>query len=102
MTEVEFTELKFQFTAKEEGSQQAVAMQFSKDDFFQVEGQEALVLFKMAAFEHIKKEKDPAKRKEMSLMHQILCDETAIVGVLKQAKKASGEMNESVIEFKRE
>ena len=45
MTEVEFTELKFQFTAKEEGSQQAVAMQFSKDDFFQVEGQEALVFY---------------------------------------------------------
>lgn len=38
----------------------------------------------------------------MSLEYQILCDETAIIGVMKQADKNSGEMQETMIEFSRE
>jgi len=41
MTEAEFAELKFKFTAKEEDSQQAISMEFSKDDFLQINGEEA-------------------------------------------------------------
>ena len=33
MTEAEFAELKFNFITKEEGSQQSLSMEFSKDDF---------------------------------------------------------------------
>ena len=56
----------------------------------------------MVAYEQIKKEQDPEKMKELSLKYQILCDETAIIGVMKQANKASGEMQETTIEFSRE
>ena len=41
MTEAEFAELKFKFTAKEEDSQQAISMEFCKDDFLQINGEEA-------------------------------------------------------------
>ena len=35
----------------------------------------------------------------MSLKYQVLCDQTAIIGVCKQENKTSGEVQESTIEF---
>ena len=35
----------------------------------------------------------------MSLKHQVLCEETAIVGVMKQENKTTGEVQESTIKF---
>ena len=35
----------------------------------------------------------------MSIKYQVLCDETALVGVMKQTVKATGEVQETNIEF---
>ena len=56
----------------------------------------------MAAWRMIEKEKTSEKRKELSLEYQVLSEETAIVGVLKQENKATGELQSSTIEFKKE
>ena len=97
-----FANLKFSLKTKQEGTQEALSMEFSKDEFQEVQGEEASNLLKMAAHFEIEKETDPAKQKELSLKYQILCDETAIVGVMKQKDKAAGEMQETTIEFSRE
>ena len=70
-------------------------MEFGKDMFVEVEGEEAANLFKLAASKEIEKAKDVQQQRNLSTKYQVLCDETAIVGVKKQLKKASGEMEES-------
>ena len=35
----------------------------------------------------------------MSVKHQVICDVTAMVGVMKQENKATGEMQETIIKF---
>ena len=72
-------------------------------DFTKVENDQAAeALIKMAAWRMIEKEKTSEKRKELSLEYQVLSEETAIVGVLKQENKATGELQSSTIEFKKE
>ena len=72
-------------------------------DFTKVENEQAAeALIKMAAWRMIEKEKTSEKRKELSLEYQVLSEETAIVGVLKQENKATGELQSSTIEFKKE
>ena len=56
----------------------------------------------MAAWRMIEKEKSSERRKELSLEYQVLSEETGIVGVLKQENKATGELQSSTIEFKKE
>ena len=53
----------------------------------------------MAVFKKIEAEQDLAVKKELSLKHQVLCDETAIIGVMKQTDKATGELKETTIQF---
>ena len=72
-------------------------------DFTKVENEQAAeALIKMAAWRMIEKEKTSERRKELSLEYQVLSEETAIVGVLKQENKATGELQSSTIEFKKE
>ena len=72
-------------------------------DFTKVENEQAAeALIKMAAWRMIEKEKSGERRKELSLEYQVLSEETGIVGVLKQADKATGELQSSTIEFKKE
>ena len=72
-------------------------------DFTKVENDQAAeALIKMAAWRMIEKEKTSERRKELSLEYQVLSEETAIVGVLKQENKATGELQSSTIEFKKE
>jgi len=40
-------------------------------------------------------------KKNLSIKYQVLCDDTAIVGILKQKKLSSGEMQETTIKFGR-
>jgi len=56
----------------------------------------------MAVFNQIEAEPNLDVKKELSLKHQVLCDETAIIGVLKQADKATGELRETTIKFGKE
>ena len=72
-------------------------------DFTKVENEQAAeALIKMAAWRMIEKEKSGERRKQLSLEYQVLSEETGIVGVLKQADKATGELQSSTIEFKKE
>ena len=53
----------------------------------------------MAAYDKIEKERNARTRINLSTKYQVVCDDTAIVGVLKQPNKASGELIESKIQF---
>lgn len=64
-----------------------------------MEGEEAANLFKLAASSEIEKTTDCQQQRNLSTKYQVLCDETAIVGVKKQKVKASGEMEETEIKF---
>ena len=86
----------------EQQTQEALDLNFTKEDFTQVEGPAAEALLKMVAFHEIERTKDKALQKMLSLKYQVVCDETAIVGVMKQANKATGEPEESVVKFGRE
>ena len=90
-------ELKFTFSTKEAESREALNLEFNRVDFSEVQGEAAQALFKMAAHRKIEKSKDPAARKSLSVKYQVVCDDTAIVGVLKQTDKTSGELRESNI-----
>ena len=48
----------------------------------------------------IQKEQNKTERKRLSIKYQVVCDDTAIVGVLKQSNKASGQLKENKIQFK--
>ena len=61
----------------------------------------AEAVLKMAAYQVIQKEKNANKRKQLSIKQQVLCDETAIIGVMKQKVKATGEVQEFNVEFGR-
>ena len=78
-----------------------MSLEFIKNDFKQVEGTAAQALFKVAVFNEMEK-LEPEKQKELSLKYQVLCDQTAIVGVMKQTNQATGELQESVIKFGKE
>ena len=75
---------------------------FENRDFKQLEGDKADALFKMAIHNEIQKQESTEKKKELSVKHQVLCDETAMIGVLKQTEKATGELQETHIDFNRE
>jgi len=57
-------------------------------------------LFKMAAFEKIKSlDKGSPEQNAVSIKYQVLAAGTAMVGVLKQKKKATGELVQSTIKM---
>ena len=94
----------YQFRTKKDlikPDEERIDMTFRKDDFVQLEGEPGETIYKMAVFHMIQNEATKEDQKALSIEHQILCDETAIVGVLKQTDKATGEIAMSRIEFKK-
>lgn len=73
-----------------------IDLQFSSAQFTQVE--EGFGLFNSAAKQLLKKISGSEKVTH-SIKYQVLCDETAFVGVVKQRDKASGELLDFSIEF---
>ena len=67
-----------------------------------MEGEKAEALFKMAVYNEIKKQEIEETKISMSVKNQVLCDETAMIGVIKQTVKATGEIQEINHEFTRE
>ena len=55
----------------------------------------------MAASTAIEKQEKSEEKVAMSLKYQVLCKETAIVGVQKQTDSVTGELKESTIKFGR-
>ena len=56
----------------------------------------------MAIHNEIQRQDSTEKKKELSVKHQVLCDETAMIGIMKQTEKATGELQETHIDFNRE
>lgn len=103
VNEAEFDRLRFTFKTKSDDTREAINHEFTRGDFQEVDGDAGEALVKMAVSHQIDSGALSAQQqKELSLKHQVLCDHTAIVGVLKQTDKASGELQESVIKFKKE
>jgi len=64
---------------------------YSAFDFVKVTGEAANGLFKQAALDKIHaSEYDEAAQIATSIKYQILCDHTAMVGVIKQVDAATG------------
>ena len=79
-----------------------IVLSFSQPDFIEVQGHSASNLFKIAAndaIEKIQNSGDAQQAKNLSLKYQVLCNQTAIVGVMKQKDKVTGELQESTIKF---
>ena len=88
-----FDDLKFTFKSEEDPeTHQKVELEFTAANFKKVEGCSAEALFKMAAFNKIEKSQNEAKV-NLSIKYQVLCNETAIIGVLKQQDKATGSVS---------
>lgn len=69
-----------------------IDIECSASDFKKVDGEQASeALFKMAAYEEILKGHDQIA---LSVKYQVLCDETAMIGVIKQKDKATGDLKE--------
>ena len=83
MTAEEFESVAFAFSTSASDGKESLDWRFEKQDFKLVEGDQADALFKMAVYREIQKEDSGEKRKNMSVKHQVLCDETAMIGVIK-------------------
>ena len=97
----DFNQLSFTFkTDTDPITQQKIDLTFSKVDFQKVEGPAAEAIFKMAVHNELQRGgKEESAEIALSLKHQVICDKTAIVGVLKQENKTTGEVQESTIKF---
>lgn len=92
----------FQLKAESSDGKEHINLEFTKADFLEVEDAEtAENMMKVVAFDKINRAESADERKRFSLEYQVLCEETAIVGVLKQQDKSSGEMVESTIAFEK-
>ena len=75
-------------------------MEFNKNDFQRIEDIDiAKAVFKLAAFNKIQNSSSSHEKRDLSIQYQVLCEETAIIGVKKQKNKSTGEVKESVVEF---
>ena len=58
---------------------------FTQNDFEMLEDEKAAAaLIKLAAFKSLQEKESASERRSMSIKYQVLCEETAIIGVIKQ------------------
>lgn len=79
----QLNDVKFNFSTNEAESGDSLNLEFRLDMFKKLEGAAATALFKMAAYHKIEEETEDEKKIKISVKHQVVCDQTAIVGVLK-------------------
>ena len=94
MSKEEFAKMTFEFSSEEDPvTKQAINFKFSSDEFRQVEDEAmAKAIFKSAANSEMSKVKASTKEKDMSIKYQVLSSQTAMIGVIKQKDKATGDM----------
>ena len=96
MSTNQFQQMKFEFSSQlDPVTKEPIDLQFDKNDFRKVEDKSfAQALFKSAANSMIKafKDKPEGVRKALSIKYQVLCNETAMIGIIKQKDKASGDL----------
>ena len=79
----QLNDVKFNFSTNEAESDKSLNLEFGLDRFKKIEGPAATALFKMAAYHKIEETEENEEKVKISVKHQVVCDETAIVGVLK-------------------
>ena len=86
--------MTFSFTSEEDPvTKQAINFTFASEEFREVEDFAlAQALFKSAANSEMRKVKGSSKEKNMSIKYQVLSGQTAMIGVIKQKDKATGDM----------
>ena len=88
--------MKFEFSSQlDPVTKEPIDLKFDKNDFRKIEDKSyAQALFKSAANSMIKAFKNQSEnvRKGMSIKYQVLSDETAMIGIIKQKDKASGDL----------
>ena len=78
-----------------------IDLTFTKADFVELSGQAGESLIKRAAYKELES-LSGADKVKMSIKHQVLCEDTAIIGVMKQPDNATGELKETQVKFTRE
>lgn len=97
LSKKQFDELKVRFTSSRDPvSGKPINLEFSAADFELSD----IPTFKMAAHEKLRS-LTGVKNTECSVKYQVLSTETAMVGVVKQKKKATGELVEYTIKMGR-
>ena len=99
MSKADFHDFKVSFTCvKDPVTNAPINLNFNKSDFAKVP--EDFGLFKIAARDQLNSNNlSHLSKVELSKKYQVLCNETAFVGVVKQKDKVSGEMMQFAVEF---
>jgi len=96
----QFDNLTFSFASKEDPlTKEPINMQFTGLDFSEVTGEAGETLVKFAALKQIQATADVKQQVVLSLKYKVLCDQTAMVGVIKQDKKSIFDIREVVVKF---
>lgn len=95
MSKTDFEQVKVKFTAENDPlTNKPISLEFGREDFELSD----MPIFKMAAFEKIKTlSKDKSEQNKLSIKYQVLAPGTAMIGVLKNKKKATGDLVSSTI-----
>ena len=93
----EFENLKISFKCFDPVQKSDIDFQFTQNHFNMVG--EGFGLFKIAARDRIEFEYADAGKVQLSKKYQVLCDQTAFVGVIKQQDTATGQMLDFAIEI---
>jgi hypothetical protein len=98
MSEKEFASLKVSFTSEKDPlTNQPLSLSYESASFEESD----LPLFKLAAAQKLKN--IPVNDQvAVSLKYQVLCEQTAMVGVVKQKDKSTGEMQSYTIQAGRQ
>ena len=84
--------LKFDFfSGKDPATRLPIELRFNKDDFTELTGEKGSQLLKFVQFKQIQETKDKQAKIRMSIKYQILCEETAMIGVIKQDEQSTAE-----------
>ena len=101
MSIAEFEEMKFYIKGIEFDSGKEISNEYDKDSFTLVEGTQGESLIKLAVFEKLNKldphnfQNKQLEQVELSLKYQVICKQTALIGVMKVRDKATGELIEA-------
>ena len=94
MPKQQFENIKFAFSSEHDPvTKQAINLEFDRHSFVKVEdGSLSKAVFKNAALSSMQDELIGDERIRMSVKYQVLIDSTAMIGVVKQKDKSTGEM----------
>eukprot|EP00353_Schmidingerella_taraikaensis_P002284 CAMPEP_0185598134 /NCGR_PEP_ID=MMETSP0434-20130131/81812_1 /TAXON_ID=626734 ORGANISM="Favella taraikaensis, Strain Fe Narragansett Bay" /NCGR_SAMPLE_ID=MMETSP0434 /ASSEMBLY_ACC=CAM_ASM_000379 /LENGTH=122 /DNA_ID=CAMNT_0028227053 /DNA_START=1166 /DNA_END=1534 /DNA_ORIENTATION=- len=92
--------MNFKFKAMEVGDKNRdLLIEAEGRDFRLLEGESAAAIYRYVVARRIEEEQDRSVAQALSLKHQVVCPETALVGVMKIPDKITGELVHKNIRF---